>query len=309
MNGVRLFSPATISNLSCGFDVLGLCLETIGDYMEIIKSKKKGIYITSIIGEKIPYDVKKNVAGVASEALIDSLKPDFGFEIKIDKKIKPGSGIGSSAASSVGAVVGINHLLGNPFKLKELIPYALEGEKLACGSKHADNVAPAILGGITLVRSTKPIDIIKLPIPKNLKAVIIHPKIEIKTADARKVLDKSIPLEKASQYWANLGAFVSSLYENNYELMKKSIVDNIIEPKRSQLIPMFDSLKQIANDNDSIGCGISGSGPSVFSLANGLKTAKIINNSFKKIYDETGIPFKTYVSDINNSGVKILSTF
>lgn len=309
MNGVRLFSPATISNLSCGFDVLGLCLEAIGDYMEIIKSKKKGIYITSIIGEKIPYDVKKNVAGVASEALIDSLKPDFGFEIKIDKKIKPGSGIGSSAASSVGAVVGINHLLGNPFKLKELIPYALEGEKLACGSKHADNVAPAILGGITLVRSTKPIDIIKLPIPKNLKAVIIHPKIEIKTADARKVLDKSIPLEKASQYWANLGAFVSSLYENNYELMKKSIVDNIIEPKRSQLIPMFDSLKQIANDNDSIGCGISGSGPSVFSLANGLKTAKIINNSFKKIYEETGIPFKTYVSDINNSGVKILSTF
>ena len=309
MNGVRLFSPATISNLSCGFDVLGLCLETIGDYMEIIKSKKKGIYITSIIGEKIPYDVKKNVAGVASEALIDSLKPDFGFEIKIDKKIKPGSGIGSSAASSVGAVVGINHLLGNPFKLKELIPYALEGEKLACGSKHADNVAPAILGGITLVRSTKPIDIIKLPIPKNLKAVIIHPKIEIKTADARKVLDKSIPLDKASQYWANLGAFVSSLYENNYELMKKSIVDDIIEPKRSQLIPMFDSLKQIANDNDSIGCGISGSGPSVFSLANGLKTAKIINNSFKKIYEETGIPFKTYVSDINKSGVKILSTF
>ncbi|MEC9160671.1 MAG: homoserine kinase [Bacteroidota bacterium] len=309
MNGVRLFSPATISNLSCGFDVLGLCLETIGDYMEIIKSKRKGIYITSIIGEKIPYDVKKNVAGVASEALIDSLKPDFGFEIKIDKKIKPGSGIGSSAASSVGAVVGINHLLGNPFKLKELIPYALEGEKLACGSKHADNVAPAILGGITLVRSTKPIDIIKLPIPENLKAVIIHPKIEIKTADARKVLDKSIPLEKASQYWANLGAFVSSLYENNYELMKKSIVDNIIEPKRSQLIPMFDSLKQIANDNDSIGCGISGSGPSVFSLANGLKTAKIINNSFKKIYEETGIPFKTYVSDINKSGVKILSTF
>ena len=309
MNGVRLFSPATISNLSCGFDVLGLCLETIGDYMEIIKSKRKGIYITSIIGEKIPYNVKKNVAGVASEALIDSLNPDFGFEIKIDKKIKPGSGIGSSAASSVGAVVGINHLLGNPFKLKELIPYALEGEKLACGSKHADNVAPAILGGITLVRSTKPIDIIKLPIPENLKAVIIHPKIEIKTADARKVLDKSIPLEKASQYWANLGAFVSSLYENNYELMKKSIVDNIIEPKRSQLIPMFDSLKQIANDNDSIGCGISGSGPSVFSLANGLKTAKIINNSFKKIYEETGIPFKTYVSDINKSGVKILSTF
>ena len=309
MNGVRLFSPATISNLSCGFDVLGLCLETIGDYMEIIKSKKKGIYITSIIGEKIPYDVKKNVAGVASEALIDSLKPDFGFEIKIDKKIKPGSGIGSSAASSVGAVVGINHLLGNPFKPEELIPYALEGEKLACGSEHADNVAPAILGGITLVRSTKPIDIIKLPIPKNLKAVIIHPKIEIKTADARKVLDKSIPLDKASQYWANLGAFVSSLYENNYGLMKKSIVDNIIEPKRSQLIPMFDSLKQIANDNDSIGCGISGSGPSVFSLANGLKTAKIINNSFKKIYEETGIPFKTYVSDINKSGVKILSTF
>ena len=309
MNGVRLFSPATISNLSCGFDVLGLCLETIGDYMEITKSKKKGIYITSIIGEKVPYDVKKNVAGVSSEALIDSLNPDFGFEIKIDKKIKPGSGIGSSAASSVGAVVGINHLLGNPFKPEELIPYALEGEKLACGSEHADNVAPAILGGITLVRSTKPIDIIKLPIPKNLKAVIIHPKIEIKTADARKDLDKSVPLEKASQYWANLGAFVSSLYENNYELMKRSIVDNIIEPKRSQLIPMFDSLKQIANDNDSIGCGISGSGPSVFSLANGLKTAKIINNSFKKIYEETGIPFKTYVSDINKSGVKILSTF
>ena len=191
LQGVRLFAPASIANISCGFDVLGLCLENIGDYMEIRRSEKAGIRITSIKGQDLPLEAENNVAGVAGLAMLKAYNAKLGFDINIEKNIKPGSGIGSSAASAAGTVAGMNYLLGNPFTPEELIPFAMEGERLACGSAHADNVAPAILGGFTLVRDTNPLDVVKLPTPLELTATVIHPKIEVKTADARAVLKKT----------------------------------------------------------------------------------------------------------------------
>ena len=306
LKGLRLFAPASIANISCGFDVLGLCLENIGDYMEIRRSEKAGIHISSIKGQDLPLEAKKNVAGVAGLALLEAHNPQLGFEILIEKNIKPGSGIGSSAASAVGTVAGINYLLGNPFTPTELIPFAMEGERLACGSAHADNVAPALLGGFTLVRNTNPLDVCKLPTPLELAATVIHPKIEVKTADARAVLKKRVSLEKAISQWANVGALVSSLYEEDYALLSRALVDEIVEPTRSILIPKFKELKNVCKEAGALGSGISGSGPSVFALSRGMDTANTVAKAMQEMYEQTGIPFEIHVSPVKQSGVSIL---
>ena len=306
LKGVRLFAPASIANISCGFDVLGLCLENIGDYMEIRRSEKAGIHISSIKGQDLPLEANKNVAGVAGLALLEAHNPQLGFEILIEKNIKPGSGIGSSAASAAGTVAGINYLLGNPFTPTALIPFAMEGERLACGSAHADNVAPALLGGFTLVRNTNPLDVCKLPTPLELAATVIHPKIEVKTADARAVLKKRVSLEKAISQWANVGALVSSLYEEDYALLSRALVDEIVEPTRSILIPKFKELKNICKEAGALGSGISGSGPSVFALSRGMETANTVAKAMQKMYEKTGIPFEIHVTPVKQSGVSIL---
>ncbi|MDD5152136.1 MAG: homoserine kinase, partial [Flavobacterium sp.] len=197
MNEIKLFCPATIANLSCGFDVLGLCLTTAGDEMIIRKSDIKGVRITKIVGADLPMETENNVSGVAALALLEEVETDFGFEIEIYKNIKAGSGIGSSAASSAGAVFGINELLGRPFTRKELVKFAMQGEKLASGNAHADNVAPCLLGGFTLVRSSNPLDIIKIDSPSELYATVVHPQIELKTSDARSVLKQTVSLKSA----------------------------------------------------------------------------------------------------------------
>ena len=194
---VRVFCPATIANLNCGFDVMGLCLENIGDEMTFRKTSTKGIQITKITGADLPYEVSKNVAGVAALAVIENRDIDFGIAIEIHKKIKAGSGIGSSSASAAGAVFGVNELLGKPFTKPELIEFAMKGEALASGSEHADNVAPCLLGGFTLVRGYHPLDVIKITSPEKIYAVVLHPHIEVKTVDARAVLEPSIPFHKA----------------------------------------------------------------------------------------------------------------
>lgn len=306
VTGVRLFAPASIANISCGFDVLGLCLENIGDIMEIRRSNTAGIQITSIKGQDLPLEAEKNVAGVAGLALLAEYNPQLGFEIYIEKNIKPGSGIGSSAASAAGAVAGINYLLGSPFSTKELIPFAMEGERLACGSAHADNVAPALLGGFTLVRDTNPLDICALPTPLELVATVIHPKIEVKTADARAVLKTRVSLEKAISQWANVGALVSSLYEEDYELLSKSLVDGIVEPVRSILIPYFNELKDACKKAGALGSGISGSGPSVFALSRGMTTANHVAQAMQAVLEKTEIPFDIHVSPVKQSGVSFL---
>ena len=307
MKSVKLFTPASVANVSCGFDVLGFCLDPVGDDMIIRKSAEKGIRITKITGQDLPLDVHQNVAGVAAMALLEAHPSEYGFEIEINKRIKAGSGIGSSAASSAGAVFGINHLLGSPFTKHELINFAIQGEKLASGSAHADNVSPVLLGGFTLVRSIAPMDVIKLPTPKELVAVIIHPKIELKTSHARAILKKTVTLKSAIQQWGNLGALVSGLYSDDYDLISRSLVDEIIEPYRAMLIPEFAKLKEASMNAGALGCGISGSGPSVYALTKGFENAENVGQAMRKVMQKLGIDFEVHVSKINEEGIKILS--
>jgi homoserine kinase len=306
MNEIKIFCPATIANISCGFDVLGLCLETVGDEMIIRKSDVKGIKITKIVGEDLPLETSKNVAGVAALALLDAINYKFGFEVEIYKNIKPGSGIGSSAASAAGAVFGINELLGKPFTRKELVEFAMKGEAIASGSEHADNVAPAILGGITLVRSSAPLDIIKIESPSELYATVIHPQIELKTSEMRAVLQPMIPLKSAILQWGNLGGLIAGFYTSDYELIGRSLHDEIVEPLRGPFIPKFDVIKKTALENGALGSGISGSGPSIFALSKGIETANRIAKAMFVVYEDMNMPFEIHVSKVNPEGVKII---
>jgi homoserine kinase len=306
MNEIKLFCPATIANLSCGFDVLGLCLATAGDEMIIRKSINKGVRITKIVGANLPLETENNVAGVAALALLEEVETEFGFEIEIYKNIKAGSGIGSSAASSAGAVFGINELLGRPFTRKKLVQFAMQGEKLASGNAHADNVAPCLLGGFTLVRSSNPLDIIKIDSPSELYATVVHPQIELKTSDARSVLKQTVSLKSAITQWGNVGGLVAGLYTNDYELIGRSLHDEIIEPVRSMLIPGFDLIKKAAYENGALGSGISGSGPSIFALSKGLATAEKIAKAMCAVYDEIKLPYEIHVSKVNPEGVSIV---
>ncbi|MEZ7505318.1 homoserine kinase [Flavobacterium sp. Arc2] len=306
MNEIKIFCPATIANLSCGFDVLGLCLDNVGDEMIIRKSDQKGIRITKIMGADLPLETEKNVAGVAGLALLDAVETDFGFDIEIYKNIKAGSGIGSSAASAAGAVYGINVLLGNPFAIKDLVQFAMQGEKLACGNAHADNVAPALLGGFTLVRSYSPLDIIKIESPSELYATVVHPQIELKTSDARSVLKQTVSLKSAIMQWGNVGGLIAGLYTKDYDLIGRSLHDEIVEPLRSVLIPGFDLIKQTALENGALGSGISGSGPSIFALSKGRDAADKIAKAMSAVYDEMKLPYEIHVSKVNPDGVRIL---
>ena len=304
MEEIKVFCPATIANVSCGFDVLGLALDSVGDEMIVRKTAEKGIRIVKILGQDLPLETEKNVSGVAGLALLQESDYDGGFEIEIDKRIKPGSGIGSSAASSAGAVWAMNELLGKPFSPLQLVKFAMQGEKLASDVAHADNVAPAIYGGFTLVRSYDPLDIIPIPTPSELVATVIHPQIEVKTSDSRKILKTTISLEKGIKQWGNVGGLIAGLFQKDYDLIGRSLQDHIVEPIRSILIPGFDEIKANALDAGALGCGISGSGPSIFALSKGLETAKSVAESMKETYSKFGIPFDIHVSKINTQGIK-----
>ena len=303
---IKLFSPATVANVACGFDVLGLCLDTIGDEMVVRKVDEKGVRITKIEGFKLPFETELNVAGVSALAMYQELQPDCGFEIEIKKNIKPGSGIGSSAASAVGSVYGINALLGSPLNKTQLTQFAIKGEALASGSEHADNIAPALFGGFTLVKSVSPLEILQIPSPDNLYVTIIHPQIEIKTAISRAILPKNVPLKNAIIQWANVGSFIHSLHTSDYPLMQRSLHDVIIEPHRSKLIPHYNEVKQQTLKVGALGTNISGSGPSIFSLCKGIESANKVRDVMRNIYSNTGIEFDVHVSKINTQGVKIL---
>ena len=306
MDEIKIFAPATVANLSCGFDVLGCCLDTVGDEMLIRKNGDSEVRITKITGQDLPLETDRNVAGVAVKAMLEKLKNDQGFDIEIYKKIKSGSGIGSSAASSAGAVFAVNKLLNEPFSLQELIPFAMEGERLASGNAHADNVAPALLGGFSLVKSYEPLEILKLPSPQELRMVILHPLIEVNTRDSRSIIKQSISLKKAINQWGNLAALVSALYTKDYELLGRSLKDEIVEPVRSILIPYFDDLREISKDHGALGFGISGSGPSVFAMCRGEGKAETVKKAIQEFYQEKEIEFDLHLSKIGNDGIKIL---
>ena len=306
MNEIKIFSPATVANVACGFDVLGFCLDSVGDEMVIRKIAKKGIYIIKIEGFDLPYEAELNVAGVSALAMYEAAKPDCGFEIEIYKNIKPGSGIGSSAASAVGSVFGMNELLGRPYNKTQLTEFAIKGEALASKCEHADNLAPALFGGFTLVKSINPLEILEIPCPDDLYATIIHPQIEIKTSEARAILPKEVSLSNAITQWANFGSLIHALHTGDYNLIQRSLHDVIVEPYRSQLIPHYNDVKTEALKAGALGAGISGSGPSIFTLSKGIEAAKKVSDSMKYIYSETGIEFDIHVSKINVEGVKIL---
>ncbi|WP_299601139.1 homoserine kinase [uncultured Aquimarina sp.] len=303
---IKVFAPATVANLSCGFDVLGCCLDTVGDEMIVSLSSEPGVRITKIEGADLPLETDKNVAGVAVKALLETYEKNIGVDIEIYKNIKAGSGIGSSAASSAGAVWAVNYLLDNPFSPHKLVEFAMEGEKLASGNAHADNVAPALLGGFTLVRSYDPLDVIKLHTPKDLVMTVIHPQIEVKTSDARSVIKQKVTLKQAIHQWGNVGGLVSGLFTEDYDLIGRSLEDVIIEPMRSILIPEFNNVKNAAIQNGALGCGISGSGPSIFALSKGMDTAKKVADAIREVYATTGLDFDIHISKINSAGIKIL---
>lgn len=304
MQEVRVQAPATVANVVCGFDCLGFALSEPFDEMIVRRTDAPGIRIINRDDFGVPTEPERNVAGVAAAAMLQSSGADFGLEIEITKHIKPGSGIGSSAASSAGVVAAINRLLGDRYSKTELVGFAMEGEHLASGSRHADNVAPCIFGGFTLVRSTDPLDIVALDFPP-LWATVIHPQIEIKTADARAILPKEIPLKTAIKQWANVGSLVAGLAKGDYGLIARSLEDFIVEPVRKSLIPKFDEVKAASLDAGALGGGISGSGPSIFMLSGTAEIACNVEAAMRKAYSATNFVFNTYVSPLRPKGVLV----
>jgi len=304
MNKITVQCPATVANLVCGFDVLGMALEEPYDIMEVGLLDEPVVRIVSGDGFPLPSDPAQNTAGAPLLAMQEELEKPTGFEVVIHKKIKPGSGVGSSAASAAGAVVAANHLLKNRFSKEDLVRFAMFGEKVASGVKHADNIAPCIYGGITLIRSIFPLDIVSIPAPL-LHVTVVHPQIEVKTADARQILRKEVLLKDAIRQWGNIAGLVAGFMKNDYELIGRSLEDVIIEPVRSMLIPGFDQVKSQCKAAGALGGGISGSGPSIFMLSRDIDTARAIEQVMKKIYNDIGLDYHTYVTTINHTGVKI----
>ncbi|MFT4016423.1 MAG: homoserine kinase [Agriterribacter sp.] len=302
---VTIHAPGTVANMVCGFDVLGLALNEPYDVMTVKLIDEPTVVIHNVDSYNLPTDPARNVASVALLEMIEKLDRKTGFDITIEKRIKPGSGVGSSAASSAGAVVAANHLLGNIFNNDDLVQMAMFGEKLASGVKHADNIAPCIFGGVTLIRSILPLDIISVPSPL-LYVTVVHPQIEVRTEDARQILKKQILLKDAIRQWGNIAGLVAGLMKNDYNLISRSLEDVLIEPVRSILIPAFAEVKAKCLEAGALGGGISGSGPSIFMLSKDEATALAVESAMKEVYTATGIAYHTYVTTINTQGVKVI---
>ncbi|MCW5908291.1 MAG: homoserine kinase [Chitinophagales bacterium] len=303
MKQTTIYPSATVANMVCGFDVLGFALEEPCDKMTVRLLNEKTVRVVHHDSYGLPTQPEKNVAGVALQAVLNQVKENIGFEVEITKVIKPGSGIGSSAASAAGAVYGANILLGNIFSKTDLVRLAMFGEEVASGAQHADNIAPCIFGGVTLVRSLHPLDVVEVDFPE-LQVTVIHPQLEIKTSEARKLLKPEVPLGNAVKQWANVGALVAGLMKHDYELITRSLHDYVAEPVRSALIPRFDELKKHSLEAGALGGGISGSGPSVFMLSKNANTAHRVADAMRKVYNETGVDFHVHVTTINRKGVK-----
>ncbi len=303
---VTIFGPATVSNVGPGFDLMGFALEQPGDEILIRRNDTGRLVLKDESGCNLPLDPAKNVAAVAASALLNELKCHDGFDLVFLRKIKPGSGVGSSAASCVAAVMGINELLGNPFETSALVPFAMEGEKVASGSTHADNIAPALLGGITLIRGYEPLDIKHIPYPSDLWCAVIHPHLEIRTLDSRKLIPTEVPLKTALEQCGNLAGLVAGLTTGDYPLISRSVKDVFAEPYRINQLPDFELLRNSALEAGSLGTGLSGSGPSVFSLCRGEEMATGVGRVMKAHFVQKGIESSIYVSKISEVGCRIL---
>lgn len=309
MNSVKAFAPATVANVSCGFDIFGFAIQEPGDTVELTKRDEPGIVITEITGDegRLPRQAEKNSVTVVMLALLKHLGiKDLGCEVVLRKNMPLGSGMGSSAASAVAGVVAMNELLGNPLSRKELLPFAMEGERIASGSAHADNVGPSLLGGFVVIRSYNPLDIFTIPVPDDLYCTLVHPDIEINTKDARFILRNEVSLKNTIAQMGNVAGLVAGLMKADYDLISRSMVDVIIEPVRSILIPEFKDVKQAAISNGALGCSISGAGPSMFALSRGIENAKNAGKAMQERFASAGIESAVHVSGINQGGAVVL---
>lgn len=305
---IRVFAPATVANVACGFDIFGFALDEPGDEVHVKLSDSPGVVITQITGDggALPHDPQKNTAGISVLKLLEHLQSHQGIEIELHKKMPLGSGLGSSAASAAGSVFAVNALLGNPLTPKELLPFAMEGERVACGSAHADNAAPALLGGFVLIRSYNPLDVVSIPCGLELYCTILHPKIEVRTELARKMLKPEISLRQHVEQTGNAAGLVLGLVQGNAELIHKCLQDVIAEPVRSMLIPGFKQIKEAALNEGALGCSISGSGPSLFALSLSLSQSKKIGEAMVSACHSQKLECDLYFSKINQTGPNIL---
>jgi len=309
MKTVHAFAPATVANVSCGFDIFGFAVEAPGDEVILSLSRDPGVRLIKIEGDggRLPMDAEKNTAGVAINAFLKAIKNDQGVEIILKKNLPLGSGMGSSAASSVAALVGINHLMGEPFAKKDLLPFAMEAERIACGSAHADNVAPSLLGGFVLIRGYNPLDVVNIPTPEDLYCTLIHPHLELNTMDSRQVLRMNISLKDAVIQWGNIAGLVAGLMKPDFGLISRSLKDVIAEPIRSMLIPGFDRIKEKAVENGALGSGISGSGPTIFALSTDAETARNLGAVISGEFEKFRLNSEVFVSRVNPLGARVLA--
>lgn len=308
-NTVTAYAPASVANVGCGFDIMGFALKGNGDRVTVGLNQGKettDIVMTGPYSHLLPSDRTRNTAGVAVDSYLRAIgRDDLVPEISLEKNLPLGSGLGSSAASSAAAVYAINVLLGSPLSITDLIPFAMEGERIACGTAHADNVAPSLLGGFVLIRSYNPLDIIQISCPNELFCTVIHPHIELNTSDARRILKRDIPMSDVIKQTANSAAFMIGLVREDFELIGRSMSDLLAEPKRTQLIPGFDTAKKSAMDAGAVGCGISGSGPSVFALCKGEKMASFIGEKMQIAFTEAGLSSDIMISTLNEKGTVV----
>ena len=309
MKTIKAFAPATVANVSCGFDIFGFAVDAPGDEVILTLKDEPGVFVTKITGDggKLPRETDRNTSSVAVQAYLNSTKSNQGVSIELHKHLPLGSGMGSSAASSAAALVAINKLMGEPLTREQLLPFAMEAERVACGSAHADNVAPSLLGGFVLIRGYAPLDVTKIPVPDQLYCTLVHPHLELKTEDSRRVLKPTILLKDAITQWGNIAGLVAGLMKPDYGLISRSLKDVIAEPIRAVLIPGFDTIKEAAIRAGALGCGISGSGPTIFMLSNDYSIAKkageVVQNEFQKLKLNSEI----YVSKINDAGARIVN--
>lgn len=307
-SGIKIFAPASVSNVAVGFDVLGFAIDKPGDEIIVKKADWKGLRITKITGAggKLPMEVEKNTAGVAALRLLEHLKSEgIGIDMEIHKKMPFGSGMGSSSASAVAGAMAVNELLGRPLEKRDLLPFALEGEAVASGGYHADNVAPSLLGGMVLVRSHEPLDVHRLHVPKGLFATVIYPHVEVLTKSAREILKPDVSLKNAVKQTANMGAFVIGMFNSDFDLISRSLQDYLIEPQRAPLIPNFYAVKEAAMNAGALGCSISGSGPSIFALSANSLIAEQVGEAMRAVYTNAKIENDLYLSAVNLLGAVI----
>ena len=308
MDSIKIFAPASVANVACGFDIFGFAVDNPGDEIIVTKNNTGKLTILSIEGEggRLPKDPEKNTATIAIQKFLEHIGSDQGFEIHLKKLMPLGSGMGSSAASAVAGVYAANLLMGSPLAQRDLLPFAMEGERIACGSAHADNVGPSLMGGFIVVRSYDPLDIIQIKTPEDLYATIVHPQVEVNTKDARNILRREVSLKNTITQMGNVAGLIAGLMKPDYDIISRSLVDVIIEPIRSILIPQFDDVKNAAIQNGALGCSISGSGPAMFALSKDIDTACKVGEAMRKGFAKVDIESTCYVSTINQNGPIIL---